>query len=130
MMKNDTAIRFLQVNRRTGVRRQVWLTGCTFADGDGMRVKAMTCNADRSRAQRFTLEVARTIAVQFCDTPAWLENAATGELLVDETAKLQAEQLNRHETMRRWQAEIRAEFNKALEEATRRWPAIEKALRS
>gem|GEM_PF-4268247 len=60
-----------------------------------MTVRSMKSTMNIEKAARFSMSLAHRIAVQFSDTPATLTEK-DGTVKVEETRKLQTEQLARH----------------------------------
>lgn len=113
MDKTYTIVRFTLVNKRTRAQEPCWLSGVTYAPGDGLRVKKMTTTRDRAKAAPFSLAQAHAIAEQFSQYPASLEKA-DGTPLPEETARLRAEQARRHAAAVAARADVVREFNEAF----------------
>lgn len=108
-----TIIRFTLVNRARTASEPCWLATVSYADGPGYKVKKMTTTRDRSKAARFSLATAYTVAVQFSKYPAALERP-DGTPLPEDTARLQTEQVTRYTELRQLKAELQRQFNEAM----------------
>lgn len=105
-----TIIRFVAINRKTRETRPCWVSGASFADGPGFRVKSVRTTFNRDEAAAFETSTAFAIAEQYCNTPAVLETRK-GELLVDDTQRLLAEQRRRFEANVQMRQQFRNDLN-------------------
>ena len=122
-----TLIRFTLVSTRKphATLGACWIKSVSYKPGPGMQVSKMQTTRNRDEAARFSLATAYDIAVQFSQFPAILERA-DGQILEADTRKLQDEQCTRHANLLRQKAEINAEFNRLLGDASKHFRELGK----
>lgn len=120
---SKTVIRFTLINRKTRTTSPCWVSGATFADGPGYKVKTIAYTRDRAKAARFSTIAAISIAEQYYTNPASVE-LADGTLLENETAQLRQEQWRRCVKAAQLRQQVSDDFNQFFADIQKHDPAL------